>query len=170
MAFSFWATNFLYYFSIYTSLYPSAVATIRAMTMNTMVAAAALALLHLFGVSATRASSAQSSSSPPAAAAAAAGISSCLLSNGVTNFSLPTSPSYTSLLDYSIRNLRFALPSVGKTAAVVLPATKRDLQRAVLCARNTSLAIRVRSGGHSYEGLSYTTENHVPFVVIDLAT
>jgi len=136
--------------------------------MNTMVAAAALALLHLFGVSATRASSAQSSSSSPPAAAAA-GISSCLLSNGVTNFSLPTSPSYTSLLDYSIRNLRFALPSVGKPAAVVLPSTKRDLQRAVLCARNTSLAIRVRSGGHSYEGLSYTTENHVPFVVIDLS-
>ncbi|XP_066326012.1 berberine bridge enzyme-like C-1 [Miscanthus floridulus] len=137
--------------------------------MNTMAAAAALALLHLFGVSATRASSAQSSSSSPAAAAAAAGISSCLLSNGVTNFSLPTSPSYTSLLDSSIRNLRFALPSVGKLAAVVLPSTKRDLQRAVLCARNTSLAIRVRSGGHSYEGLSYTTENHVPFVVIDLS-
>ncbi|CAD6246739.1 unnamed protein product [Miscanthus lutarioriparius] len=135
--------------------------------MNTMVAAAALALLHLFGVSATRASSAQSSSSSPPPAAA--GISSCLLSTGVTNFSLPTSPSYTPLLDSSIRNLRFALPSVGKPAAVVLPSTKRDLQRAVLCARNTSLAIRVRSGGHSYEGLSYTTENHVPFVVIDLS-
>ncbi|PUZ50200.1 hypothetical protein GQ55_6G040600 [Panicum hallii var. hallii] len=30
-------------------------------------------------------------------------------------------------------------------------------------------AVRVRSGGHSYEGLSYTTENHVPFAVIDLA-
>lgn len=32
-----------------------------------------------------------------------------------------------------------------------------------------SCAIRVRSGGHSYEGLSYTTENHVAFVVVDLA-
>ncbi|CAD6266124.1 unnamed protein product [Miscanthus lutarioriparius] len=83
--------------------------------------------------------------------------------------SLPTSPSYATVLNSSISNLRFALPDVGKPAAVVLPASKRDLQGAVLCARNSSLAIRVRSGGHSYEGLSYTTENRVPFVVIDLA-
>src|SRR5688572_26426846 len=48
------------YFSTHTSPYPSAAASIRAMTMHTMVAAAALAL-HLFAVSATRAS-AQSSS------------------------------------------------------------------------------------------------------------
>ncbi|XP_062192097.1 berberine bridge enzyme-like D-2 [Phragmites australis] len=95
-------------------------------------------------------------------------ISSCLLSNGVKNFSLPTDPSYMPLLDSSIRNLCFELPGVGKPAAVVLPASKRDLQRAILCARSSSLAIRVRSGGHSYGGLSYTTENHVPFVVIDL--
>ncbi|CAD6246738.1 unnamed protein product [Miscanthus lutarioriparius] len=96
-------------------------------------------------------------------------LSSCLVYHGVTNFTLPTSPSYAAILNSSISNLRFALPDVGKPAAVVLPASKQDLQRAVLCARNSSLAIRVRSGGHSYEGLSYTTENRVPFVVIDLA-
>ncbi|TVU42898.1 hypothetical protein EJB05_09322, partial [Eragrostis curvula] len=96
-------------------------------------------------------------------------VSSCLLSNGVKNFSLPGSPSYTPLLDSSIRNLRFELPGVGKPAAVVLPASKQELQRAILCARSSSLAIRVRSGGHSYEGLSYTTEHHVPFAVIDLS-
>ncbi|XP_066383037.1 berberine bridge enzyme-like D-2 [Miscanthus floridulus] len=100
---------------------------------------------------------------------AANSLSSCLISHGVTNFTLPTSPSYAAVLNSSISNLRFALPDVGKPAAVVLPASKRDLQGAVLCARNSSLAIRVRSGGHSYEGLSYTTENRVPFVVIDLA-
>jgi hypothetical protein len=136
------------------------------MTMHTMVAAAALAL-HLFAVSATRASAQLSSSPPPPVAAAA--ICSCLLSNGVTNFSLPSSPSYTPLLDSSIRNLRFELPTVNKPAAIVVPATRRDLQRAVLCARNSSLAIRVRSGGHSYEGQSYTTQNRVPFALIDLS-
>ena len=101
--------------------------------------------------------------------AAAHSLSSCLLSHGVNNFTLRTSPSYAAILNSSISNLRFALPDVGKPAAVVLPASKRDLQRAVVCARESSLAIRVRSGGHSYEGLSYTTENHVPFVVIDVA-
>ncbi|CAL5008321.1 unnamed protein product [Urochloa decumbens] len=96
-------------------------------------------------------------------------ISSCLLSNGVTNFSLPSSPTYTPLLDASIRNLRFELPGVGKPAAVILPSSQRDLQRAVACVVNASLAVRVRSGGHSYEGLSYTTENRVPFAVVDLS-
>ncbi|KAI5003650.1 hypothetical protein ZWY2020_030810, partial [Hordeum vulgare] len=47
--------------------------------------------------------------------------------------------------------------------------SRDEVRRAILCARTSSLAIRVRSGGHSYEGLSYTTENHVPFVVADLA-
>ncbi|XP_062196867.1 berberine bridge enzyme-like D-2 [Phragmites australis] len=100
--------------------------------------------------------------------AAAHNLSSCLVSHGVTNFSFPTSPSYAILLNSSISNLRFTLPGVGKPTAVVLPASRDGLRGAVLCARGGSLAVRVRSGGHSYEGLSYTTENHVPFVVIDL--
>ncbi|XP_037407464.1 reticuline oxidase-like [Triticum dicoccoides] len=108
--------------------------------------------------------------SPCSGAAATPGnFSACLVSNGVTNFSLPTSPSYGGLLNSSIFNLRFNLPSVPGPAAVVLPESRDELRRAILCARASSLAIRVRSGGHSDEGLSYTTENHVPFVVIDLA-
>lgn len=101
-------------------------------------------------------------------AASASSFSSCLATHGVSNFSLPASPSYNTTLNFSIRNLRFTLPDVTRPAAIVLPWSKEDLRRAILCARNSSLAIRVRSGGHSYEGLSYTTENHVPFVVIDL--
>ncbi|KAI5003648.1 hypothetical protein ZWY2020_030808 [Hordeum vulgare] len=102
-------------------------------------------------------------------AATARDFSSCLVSNGVSSFSLPTSPSYAGLLNSSIFNLRFTLPNVARPAAVVLPESRDELRRAILCARASSLAIRVRSGGHSYEGLSYTTENHVPFVVIDIA-
>jgi hypothetical protein len=107
------------------------------------------------------------SDSPPAAAGS--NFSSCLVSNGVINFSLPTSPSYAALLNSSIFNLRFTLPDVTGPAAIVFPRSRDDLRRAVLCARGSSLAIRTRSGGHSYEGLSYTTENHVTFVVVDLA-
>ncbi|TVU42915.1 hypothetical protein EJB05_09340, partial [Eragrostis curvula] len=130
--------------------------------MMRAVSVAALALCCLVALEATRCCTAQITPRNNT-------ISSCLLSNGVKNFSLPGSPSYTPLLDSSIRNRRFELPGVGKPAAVVLPASKQELQRAILCARSSSLAIRVRSGGHSYEGLSYTTENHVPFLVIDLS-
>uniref|UniRef100_A0ACD6A1W2 Uncharacterized protein n=1 Tax=Avena sativa TaxID=4498 RepID=A0ACD6A1W2_AVESA len=102
--------------------------------------------------------------------AAGSNFSSCLVSNGVSNFSLPASPSYATLLNSSVFNLRFTLPNVTRPAAIVFPGSRDDLRQAVLCARVSSLAIRTRSGGHSYEGLSYTTENHVPFVVVDLAS
>ncbi|CAO2187069.1 unnamed protein product [Urochloa humidicola] len=96
-------------------------------------------------------------------------IAACLISNGVKNFSLPASPSFNPLLLSSLRYLRFVSPSVGKPSAIVLPSSQLDLQRSILCAVNASLAIRVRAGGHSYEGLSYTSENHVPFAIVDVS-
>ncbi|PAN33559.2 hypothetical protein PAHAL_6G040100 [Panicum hallii] len=132
------------------------------MAIHTVAAAAAALALCLVATAAAAGAGAH----PPVPAH---DIASCLVSNGVTNFSLPASKSFKPILDSSLRYLRFDVPSVGKPAAIVLPASQRELQRAVLCARSSSLAIRVRSGGHSYEGLSYTSENHVPFVVIDLA-
>ena len=100
-------------------------------------------------------------------------ISSCLRAFGVRNFSMAGSPGYATIFNFSIQNLRFAAPEFRKPEAVVLPTSRRGLQRAVLCARSTSLAIRVRSGGHSYEGQSYTVSGDVldgkaPLVVIDL--
>ncbi|PUZ51116.1 hypothetical protein GQ55_6G149600 [Panicum hallii var. hallii] len=107
-------------------------------------------------------------------AGASRSLASCLVASGVRNFSLAGSPGYASLLGFSVQNLRFALPGVRKPDAVVLPASRRDLQRAVLCARRAAAAIRVRSGGHSYEGQSYTVagaalgDGDAPFVVVDL--
>ncbi|KAL6842486.1 hypothetical protein ACP4OV_027721 [Aristida adscensionis] len=108
-------------------------------------------------------------------AVAATPLLSCLVASGVRNFSLAGSLGYAALLSFSIQNLRFAGPGVRKPAAVVLPASLRGLRRAVLCARAASMGIRVRSGGHSYEGQSYTVvagaageDEGVPFVVIDL--
>jgi len=107
-------------------------------------------------------------------AGASRSLASCLVASGVRNFSLAGSPAYSSLLAFSVQNLRFALPGVRKPAAVVLPASRRDLRRVVLCARRAAAAIRVRSGGHSYEGQSYTVagaalgDGDAPFVVVDL--
>jgi len=104
-------------------------------------------------------------------------LSSCLVASGVGNFSLVGSPGYATLLNSSIQNLRFAGPGVRKPIAVVLPTSQRGVQHAVRCARGASVAIRVRSGGHSYEGQSYTVTGvapdwlpavDTPFVVIDL--
>ncbi|KAJ3692600.1 hypothetical protein LUZ60_011695 [Juncus effusus] len=99
-------------------------------------------------------------------------LSSCLQSKGIRNFTLPSnsaSAPFDKLLTFSIQNLRFAQPSTSKPSVIIFPLSKDQLQNSILCLRQASLTIRVRSGGHSYEGLSYTSDNHTPFGLIDLA-
>ncbi|XP_072971007.1 berberine bridge enzyme-like D-2 [Typha angustifolia] len=102
-------------------------------------------------------------------------LATCLSSAGVNNYTIRPAElcsdatfSYNRLLNFSIQNLRFARSSVAKPAAVILPGSKMELRSSVLCLRASKLAIRVRSGGHSYEGLSYSAENGTPFAVVDL--
>ncbi|PIA35010.1 hypothetical protein AQUCO_03700334v1 [Aquilegia coerulea] len=102
----------------------------------------------------------------------------CLTIKHVTNFTLipPTSTRssdndsslYYNLLNFSIQNLRFVEPSFTKPIAIVLPQTQEQLASTVLCCRQAMLVIRIRCGGHSYEGLSSVASNGVPFVIIDM--
>ncbi|XP_022033200.2 reticuline oxidase [Helianthus annuus] len=93
---------------------------------------------------------------------------------GVHNFSTrsnsnnDSSSVYHQLLNLSIQNLRFAGSSLPKPVVIVFPETKEQLANTVICARESSLEIRVRCGGHSYEGTSSVAMDGCPFVVIDL--
>lgn len=94
---------------------------------------------------------------------------SCLHDRGlknVTTMSLSSTWEYDVLLNFSLQNLRFAEPGVRKPYVIVLPQTKEQVKNSVVCCVENGWEIRVRSGGHSYEGLSYTSD--VPFVLIDL--
>ncbi|KAK9073436.1 hypothetical protein SSX86_007760 [Deinandra increscens subsp. villosa] len=99
---------------------------------------------------------------------------SCLTQFGVHNFSTlsntnnDSSSVYYQLLNFSIQNLRFSGSLLPKPAVIVFPETKEQLVKTVICARQSSLEIRVRSGGHSYEGTSSVAMDGLPFVVIDL--
>lgn len=100
-------------------------------------------------------------------------LTACLTLAGVDNFtSLSADPteaatsSFYQLLNFSIQNLRFSQGLAALPAAVVLPATQLHLRSAVLCSRAAGYSVCLRSGGHSYEGLSYSASS--PFVVIDL--
>ncbi|XP_058085596.1 berberine bridge enzyme-like D-1 [Magnolia sinica] len=99
---------------------------------------------------------------------------SCLNSNDVKNFTLQPRPdndpssTYYTLLQISIQNVRFAQPTFPKPLAIILPNTKEQLAGAIICCRQQeTLAIRIRSGGHSYEGLS-SVADETPFVIIDM--
>ncbi|XP_027347249.1 berberine bridge enzyme-like 13 [Abrus precatorius] len=77
-----------------------------------------------------------------------------------------SSSSYEPVLESSIRNTRFLNSSVPKPNFIVTPHNLFHIQIALLCSKKNSLQVRVRSGGHDYEGLSYIS--YVPFLIIDL--
>ncbi|KAF3450411.1 hypothetical protein FNV43_RR06492 [Rhamnella rubrinervis] len=77
------------------------------------------------------------------------------------------SSAYTSLLQSSLRNLRFSKTSTPKPEFIITPYHETHVQTSVTCAKENSMQIRVKSGGHDYEGLSYVAIG-TPFVVLDV--
>ncbi|XP_007045724.2 PREDICTED: tetrahydrocannabinolic acid synthase [Theobroma cacao] len=74
--------------------------------------------------------------------------------------------SFASVLDFPYGNLRFSTPTTPKPLVIVKPTHVSHIQATVNCSRKHGLQVRVRSGGHDYEGLSYVAQDS--FVVIDL--
>ncbi|KAG2318775.1 hypothetical protein Bca52824_011988 [Brassica carinata] len=71
-------------------------------------------------------------------------------------------PSY---LSYT-KNKRFTSPNYKLLMAIVKAKHVSHIQATVVCAKSNGIQIRIRSGGHDYEGLSYTSS--VPFVILDM--
>ena len=97
---------------------------------------------------------------------------SCLHTGAVTNLTTPSASlndneEYTSLLRFSLQNLRFTEPNVPKLALIIIPVNRFQVQKSVSCCIEQAWEIRVRSGGHSYEGFSSTSDSRT-FVLIDL--
>ncbi|XP_059302839.1 tetrahydroberberine oxidase-like [Lycium ferocissimum] len=87
-------------------------------------------------------------------------------SNQTSSIYTPNNSSYSSILQFSIKNLRFKTTKTPKPLVIVTPLSEFQLQQIILCAKETGMHVRVRGAGHDYEGLSYVSE--VPFVIIDL--
>ncbi|KAJ4713918.1 Reticuline oxidase [Melia azedarach] len=102
-------------------------------------------------------------------------IISCLADYNIKNFtSFPyiendsSATYYYKLLNFSIQNLRFTDSSVPKPVAIILPVNVEELKSSVFCCRKESVEIRVRCGGHSYEGTSSFASDGASFVIIDM--
>lgn len=78
----------------------------------------------------------------------------------------PTNSSYTSALQFSINNLRFASSATPKPLVIVQPVDATQIQTVIYCSKKHGMEIRIRGGGHDFEGLSYVSRN--PFVVLDM--
>ncbi|KAJ8758794.1 hypothetical protein K2173_000515 [Erythroxylum novogranatense] len=94
----------------------------------------------------------------------------CLASNNSTSdiskvVYTPQNSSYSSVLQFSMKNLRFNTATTPKPVAIITPVDVSQIQAAITCSRKHGLQIRVRSGGHDFEGLS--SVSILPFVIVD---
>ncbi|KAK1393803.1 Cannabidiolic acid synthase [Heracleum sosnowskyi] len=76
------------------------------------------------------------------------------------------STNYTETLLYSINNLRYAKPDTPKPLVIIRAVTESHVQTVIYCSKKHKFDMRIRSGGHSFEGLSYVSP--LPFVILDL--
>ncbi|KAI3714538.1 hypothetical protein L6452_21494 [Arctium lappa] len=84
-------------------------------------------------------------------------------------FFTPNTTSFTPLLNSTAQNLRCIAPYAAKPELIFTPLHETHIQTAVVCAKKLGIHLRFRSGGHDYEGISYTSVMEPRYVVIDLA-
>ncbi|KAI3872026.1 hypothetical protein MKX03_009886 [Papaver bracteatum] len=78
----------------------------------------------------------------------------------------PNSAYYTTILENNIHNLRLISPTNPKPYLIVTPLLESHVQASVVCSRKNKIQIKIRSGGHDFDGLSYLSD--IPFVMVDL--
>ncbi|KAL4560156.1 hypothetical protein LXL04_032305 [Taraxacum kok-saghyz] len=78
----------------------------------------------------------------------------------------PVNASFIPIWQDRVQNTRFLKPSTPKPSVIVTPVDETMIQAVLFCAKKHGYEIRIRSGGHDWEGLSYSAD--VPFVMLDL--
>ncbi|KAG5413535.1 hypothetical protein IGI04_001102 [Brassica rapa subsp. trilocularis] len=78
----------------------------------------------------------------------------------------PQNSTFTSSYVSYTKNKRYSNPNDTNLIAIVEAKHESHVQTTVVCAKSNRVQIRIRSGGHDYEGLSYTSS--LPFAVLDM--
>ncbi|KAL8089051.1 hypothetical protein AgCh_038713 [Apium graveolens] len=96
----------------------------------------------------------------------------CLARNNVSDedtkaivFS-PHNPMFTSVLNSLAKNLRFQTPETPKPVVIVTPKIDSHVQSTIACAKEMKIQLKTRSGGHDYDGRSYTSNE--TFLILDM--
>nr|XP_043614199.1 tetrahydrocannabinolic acid synthase-like [Erigeron canadensis] len=78
----------------------------------------------------------------------------------------PVNSSFLPIWEARLRNLRFNKSSIPKPSIIVTPDNEFQVRTTLLCSKRYRYELRVRCGGHDFEGVSSTAD--VPFVMLDL--
>ncbi|KAK4347395.1 hypothetical protein RND71_033734 [Anisodus tanguticus] len=78
----------------------------------------------------------------------------------------PKNSSFPSVLQEYIRNLRFNESTTRKPLFILTAQHESHIQASIICAKAQGVQMKIRSGGHDYEGLSYVSD--VPFFIVDM--
>ncbi|TYH47589.1 hypothetical protein ES332_D10G007900v1 [Gossypium tomentosum] len=78
----------------------------------------------------------------------------------------PNNSTFQSIYQLRANNLRTFLSATSRPVAIITALHPSHAQAAVICAKRHDFQLRIRSGGHDFEGLSYTSD--VPFVILDM--
>ncbi|KAK8500327.1 hypothetical protein V6N12_068814 [Hibiscus sabdariffa] len=78
----------------------------------------------------------------------------------------PANSSFQSIYQLRANNLRILSSATSRPLVIITALHPSHAQATVVCAKRHGLQVRIRSGGHDYEGLSYTSS--VPFVILDM--
>ncbi|KAM7510942.1 hypothetical protein LguiB_009817 [Lonicera macranthoides] len=70
-------------------------------------------------------------------------------------------------------NLAFACNTLlqnymTKPLVIVTPVHESQIQTVIFCAKKLNIQVRIRGGGHDFEGLSYSSPSPIQFVMIDM--
>ncbi|KAK2664587.1 hypothetical protein Ddye_003161 [Dipteronia dyeriana] len=80
----------------------------------------------------------------------------------------PNNSSFTSVLESRAQLPRFTEPSMPKPELIFTPLSESHVQAAVICSKELGIHMRLRSGGHDFEGVSFVSIIESPFIVLDL--
>ncbi|KAF8694027.1 hypothetical protein HU200_038476 [Digitaria exilis] len=80
-----------------------------------------------------------------------------------------SSSSFTSVLQSSVQNPKYITNTTVRPRCIVTASDVSHVQAAVRCGRASGVRLRIRSGGHDYEGLSYRSVQPEVFAVLDLS-
>ncbi|KAL1320655.1 hypothetical protein HN51_065340 [Arachis hypogaea] len=78
----------------------------------------------------------------------------------------PNNALFSSVLQSYIRNLRFNTTTTRKPFLIITASHVSHVQSTIVCAQKHNKLMKIRSGGHDYEGVSYVAEE--PFFLLDM--